>query len=179
MAYKLKLPERLQIHPTIHVSFLKSYRGDAEEPARNGARRAPPTVMVQFDREVDRILDKKVTGYRKGGNMITNYLVKWKGAIESEVSWEKASTLWQFESEMKAFEDTLLTRTSVSSGGGGLLGTLQVDDDDMRNWSTWTTSGQSHGSIFSQDTNGSSCLSSEATNCSLKGASPVSLLDSD
>jgi len=65
--------------------------------------------------------------------MITNYLVKWKGAIESEVSWEKASTLWQFESEMKAFEDTLLTRTSVSSGGGGLLGALQVANDDMRN----------------------------------------------
>ena len=49
--------------------------------------------MVQFDREVDRILDKKVTGYRKGGNMIT-YLVKWKGAAELEASWEKASTLW-------------------------------------------------------------------------------------
>ena len=63
---------------------------------------------------MDRILDKKVTGYRKGGNMITYYLVKWKGATETEASWEKASTLWQFEKEVKAFEDTLLTRTSAS-----------------------------------------------------------------
>ena len=49
----------------------------------------------------------------------------------------------------------------------------------MECWSAWTTSGQSHGLLFSQDTNGSSCLSSEALNCSLRGTSPVSLLDSD
>ena len=93
MAYKLKLPKRLQIHPTIHVSFLKPYHGDKEGPARTEARRTPPTVMVQFDREVDRILDKMVTGYQNGGYMITYYLVKWKGATETEASWEKASTL--------------------------------------------------------------------------------------
>jgi len=63
--------------------------------------------MVQFDRKVDKFLDKKVTGYRKGGNMITYYLVKWKGATKIEASREKASTLWQFEKEMKAFEETL------------------------------------------------------------------------
>ncbi|XP_050242316.1 uncharacterized protein LOC126691306 [Quercus robur] len=124
MAYKLKLPKRLQIHPTIHMSFLKPYHGDAEDPTRNEAR----------------ILDKKVTGYRKGGNMITYYLVKWKGAAESEASWEKASTLWQFEKEVKAFENILSTRTSASSGGGGLLGALRVADDGMRNWSAWTAS---------------------------------------
>ena len=92
VAYKLKLPKRLQIHPTVHVSFLKPYHGDKQDPTRNEARRAPPTVMVQFDRKVDRILDKKVTGYRNGGNMITYYLAKWKGAAKIEASWEKAST---------------------------------------------------------------------------------------
>ena len=92
MMVPLKLLKRLQIHPTVHVSFLKPYHGDEQDPARNKARSAPPTVMVQFDREVDRILDKKVTGYREGGNMITYYLVKWKGAAETEASWEKAST---------------------------------------------------------------------------------------
>ena len=75
------------------MSFLKPYYGDEQDLARNEVGRAPPTVMVQFDREVDRILDKKVTGYQNGGNMITYYLVKWKRAVEIEASWEKASTL--------------------------------------------------------------------------------------
>ena len=110
--------------------------------------------------------------------MITYYLVKWKGVAESEASGEKASILWQLEKEVKAFEDTLPTRTSASSGGGGLLGALQVADDGMRKLSACTTSGQSHGSMFSQDTNGSSYLSSEAPKCSLRGTSPVLLLGS-
>jgi len=94
VAYKLKIAERLQIQPTIQVSFLKPYHGDEEDPTRNEARHAPPTIMVQFDQEVDRILDKKVTSYRKGGNMITYYLVKWKGETKLETSWKKTSTLW-------------------------------------------------------------------------------------
>ena len=38
MAYKLKLPERLQIHTTIYMSFLKPYYGEAKDLARNEAR---------------------------------------------------------------------------------------------------------------------------------------------
>lgn len=94
VAHKLKLPKRLQIHLTIHVSFLKPYHEDSKDLARNDTRRAPPNVMVQFDCDVDRILNKKVIGYRKGGNMITYHLDKWKRGTKSEASWEKASTLW-------------------------------------------------------------------------------------
>ena len=130
------------------MTFLKPYHWDEQDPERNEARRAPPTVIVQFDREVDKILDKKVTGYRKGGNMITYYLVKWKGAAKTEESWEKALTLWQFEKEVKAFEDTLSTRTSTSSGGGGLLGVLCVANDGMRSEGAWVTLGQSLGFMF-------------------------------
>ena len=73
--------------------------------------------------------------------MITYYLVKWKGSTELEASWEKALTLWQFEMEVKAFEATLLTRTSASSGGGDLLGALLVVDDGMGNEGASTTLG--------------------------------------
>ena len=50
---------------------------------------------------------------------------------------------------MKAFEDTLPTRTSASSGGGGLFGALCVADDGIRNKGAWATLGQSLGFMFS------------------------------
>ena len=53
--------------------------------------------------------------------MITYYLLKWKGVAKINASWEKASTLWLFKKEVNAFKDTLLTRTSASSGGGGFV----------------------------------------------------------
>ena len=97
---------------------------------------------------MDRILDKKVMGYRKGGNMITYYLVKWKGAAETEASWEKALTLWQFEKKVKTFKDTLPTRTSTSSSGGALLEALRVTDNGMSNEGAWAALGQSLASCF-------------------------------
>ena len=80
--------------------------------------------------------------------------------------------------EKRKLRDNVINFTWITNTYD-MLGALQVANDGMRNWSAWTTTGQSHGSMFSQDTNGSSCQSNEAPNCSLRGTSPVSLLDSD
>ena len=80
---------------------------------------------------------------------------------------------------MKAFEDTLSTRTLASSGGGGLLGVLCVTDDGMRNEGAWVVLGQSLGFMFSQYTHGSSYLTSDVPKGSLRGICPISLLKLD
>jgi hypothetical protein len=119
VAYKLKLPERLKIHPTFHVSLLKPYHGDLEEPARNKPRRAPPNVHKEFELKVEKILDHKREGQHKK-NWRNFFLVQWKGLPASEATWERDTTLWQFEDEVQNYLTTVSTRASTSTGGGGL-----------------------------------------------------------
>ena len=91
VAYKLKLPERLKLHPTFHVSFLKPYHNDPS-PDRVQAKRNPPIVRVAFSKEIASILQDRKMGNWK--NKWTEYLIHWKGTPVSEASWEKGATLW-------------------------------------------------------------------------------------
>lgn len=44
ITYKLKLLERLKVHPTFYVSFLKKFHEDVAESSRSQAKSAPPVV---------------------------------------------------------------------------------------------------------------------------------------
>lgn len=120
VAYRLALPDRLKVHPTFHVSFLKPYHEDSVDKSRMKARRAPPTVRKMFTGEVEKILNHRTKGYSKK-NRRTDFLVKWRGCPETDATWEKDSTLWQFEDKVREYLNGVPTRTSDSSGGGGLL----------------------------------------------------------
>ncbi len=43
--YKLKLPKNLRVHPTFHVSFLKSVARDASRPNQKHNSRPPPNLV--------------------------------------------------------------------------------------------------------------------------------------
>ena len=62
MAYKLKLPETMNIHPSFHVSLLQAFNS-------NGSHLPPaPTVFEDdhLEHTVERVLDHKDRKFRKG-----------------------------------------------------------------------------------------------------------------
>ena len=81
VAYMLTLPERLKLHPTFHVKFLKPYYEDLDAEMVQ-TKRAPSLIMKQFDREIEKILDHRTMGHNRK-NRRTDFLVQWKRTLEA------------------------------------------------------------------------------------------------
>ena len=95
VSYKVELPPRLKFHPVFHVSYLKPYHEDNDDPSRGVSKKAPTTVVTSYDKEVEHIITDRVIK-RRGVPPAMKYLVKWKGLPKSKASWEPTDALWQF-----------------------------------------------------------------------------------
>lgn len=104
VAYQLGLPSRLNFHPVFHVSCLKPYHADMEDPDRNEPKRVPFGATSAYDKDIEAILDTRVVR-RQNSNPSRESLVKWKGLADCETSWEPEHALWQFESKIREFHD--------------------------------------------------------------------------
>lgn len=121
VVFRLKLPDRLKVLPTFHVSFLKPFHKDLVDEGRQQGKRAPPVIRKQFDKRVENILDHQTMGQSKK-NRRTDFLIQWKGDNEADATWERDVCLWQFEEQINKYLETLpTTRASSNSSGGGLL----------------------------------------------------------
>ncbi|KAF7807841.1 Transposon Tf2-2 polyprotein [Senna tora] len=111
LAYRLVLPSHLEMYPVFHVSLLKPYHKDMEDPSRGETRRAPTAITEVPERDVEEILAHRVVPRRGRHSSYVEYLVKWKGAPDSEASWEHELTLWNFKDLIEAYKQEA-TRTS-------------------------------------------------------------------
>ena len=104
VAYKLELPSKLKFHPVFHVSMLKPYYKDEDNPRRMESQRAPIGIRSSYDREVESIIaDRWIRPRNQPAPH--EYIVIWKGHPEIEASWEPAKALWQFIEHIQRFHE--------------------------------------------------------------------------
>ncbi|KAF7807830.1 Transposon Tf2-2 polyprotein [Senna tora] len=99
------------MHPVFHVSLLKPYHKDMQDPSRGETRRAPTAITEVPERDVEEILAHRVVPRRGSHSSYVEYLVKWKGDPDSEASWEHELTLWNHKDLIEAYKREA-TRTS-------------------------------------------------------------------
>ena len=68
-------------------------------------------TIKSYDRQVEEGLAKRVVRQR-GITPSTQYLIKWKGLLVSEATWEAQEELWQFKDHLCQYKDKSMTRMS-------------------------------------------------------------------
>ena len=92
VAYQLKLPRHLRLHPVFHVDRLKPWK-IAQRVSRTGEGEGEPNaVNNQRDEfKVETLL--KTRQVKRGRGTTREYLVKWAGYPLHEATWEPESNL--------------------------------------------------------------------------------------
>lgn len=89
---------------SFHVSFLKQYHEDKDDPIQSKSKRAHTAITTSHEREVEEILIHRVIPQRGMHVSYVEYFVRWKGLPESKASWEHDLTLWNEWDKIRAYE---------------------------------------------------------------------------
>jgi len=98
LAYELKLPKDVQIHPVFHVMLLQP-RKESRFPGRHPPEPAAIEVEGEEEYEVEKVLESRRYGRWKK----LQYLVHWKGWGPEHDSWEDATDVANAPKIIQAF----------------------------------------------------------------------------
>ena len=111
-AYKVELPEGLNIHPVFHVSNLRPHHADENDTNRNQPKRPPISKWEPIMKIVEEILAERVIASNR--RKYKEYLVKCKDQGEEENSWEKEEDLKPFKYKIEQFIESQSMRLSTT-----------------------------------------------------------------
>src|SRR5579863_2971376 len=106
--YKLKLLPQMRIHPVFHNSLLKPYK-ETREHGPNFT--CPPPEIIAGEEghyEIEKILKVHPMRNRKS----VQYLIHWKGYLDSDDSWLPAKELAHAQDLVQEFEKRQTCQTS-------------------------------------------------------------------
>jgi transposase InsO family protein len=111
VAYELELPSTMKIHPVFHVSKLKPMKSSSSieypDRASSVAPRPPPELITEDgdeEWEVERVVKERTVKRGRNGTKRIEYLVKWLGYPEWEMTWEPASNLTHAHDAIREFK---------------------------------------------------------------------------
>jgi len=93
---KLELPKSIRIHPVVNVSRVRLYKPQVE-----GLKKIlPKPVIIEGEEEfeVEKILNKRMVRGKE------SFLVRWKGYMAEEDTWENRENLGNVEELVEEFE---------------------------------------------------------------------------
>jgi len=95
-AIELELPKSIRIHPVVNVSRVQLYKPQVE-----GQKKIPPkSVIIEEieEIEVEKILNKRIVREKE------KFLVRWKGYMAKEDTWENRENLENTKELVEEFE---------------------------------------------------------------------------
>ena len=101
VAYRLRLPATLQVHPVFHVSLLRAYHASGEH------RRTLPPDPILVARAPEHVV-AQVLRYRHRGRGL-QYLVEWEGYDVADATWEPEHHLENAPTKVAEYWDRLGT----------------------------------------------------------------------
>ncbi|MCI40204.1 hypothetical protein A2U01_0061436, partial [Trifolium medium] len=83
VAYKLQLPSTAKIHPVFHVSQLKLFKGETQDPYM-----PLPLTVTEMGPVIQPIAVLATRTVLKGTQQIQQILVQWENGPQEEATWE-------------------------------------------------------------------------------------------
>jgi len=136
--YRLKLPTQWSIHDVFHIDLLTPYR-ETDIHRSNYSRPSPDLIDNEEEYEIEKVLD--IWWFGKGRKR--QYLIKWKGYLDSDNEWVDHKDIHAPEA-IREFENS-------KAASGRHIRTRAKGECSINSLTTPTTT--THSSPMSDDTN--------------------------